>query len=278
MGAREEALEKLKLKEAIEEDFVAKLKAAEEVAPLVQESLALTQWQRMAIETSPDEADEVPFPGLNPTYDSDLAHLGTALPAIPEFDLRQVEAISGMSASGTTTVYDYANRVGDLGTPAALEYRARVTLVLTEVQERFDTQGTVRSQIETRLPRKTLRRFDKAQKSCLAYHRGGTDREGPANDMRNLLDGVKGDLMHRAGSRRGRRVAWAPMARLIAKDAPDGPLADELVRQEAVQDALIVRLGDVLHDQEAGSTTDPNSLWMDVLGYLRTVLGLVDWD
>jgi hypothetical protein len=269
-------LNKLYWKAEYLESWLEKFKSAEDVAPEVQKNLEFTRWQIEAVEACPDESSEVPFPNLTITLDSDIKHLETALPLIPTYDKEQILGSTSFTASGTASIFDFTVRVGDLGTEDAEEYSGKFTIAFQELQKKYDRPNEVRELIERTKNPNTLERFDAARECYESYQIDNSQRTAVAVNMRNLIDGVKGDLFKAAQQQPKENMTWSSMANRIARGGPDGPQAAELLGQEEKHSALVTRLSDVLKDREAGSFTNIDYLWSDVLDYLVAVLGLVD--
>lgn len=273
-----EWLDKLNRKKLHLRTWLDRHKSAEEIADDVQEALDFTEWQIDAILSRPDAADEVVLPDLSTTLDSDLAHLEFSLPMMPAYDKEQFLGTSAFTSSGTLSVFDFAARVGDIEEPEAKDYSGKITVTLQDLNERYDRPSEIRKLLERTGNPNTLERFDEAHSSYGAYQRGADKRTALATSMRNLIDGVKGDIWEAAREKPKESMTWEIAARRLARGGPEGPQAEELTQQEKRHSALVSRLSDVLKDRDAGSVTNLDFLWADILSYLSALMGLLDID
>jgi len=271
-------LDRLRRKRKYLGDWLAGHASAEDIAGSVKEALDFTEWQIEAIETRPVEAAEIPFPDLVDTLDSDMEHLESALPMIPTYDPEMVLGSSALTSASTVDIFDFAGRIGDLGTEDASAYSGKIRMRFYDLQEKYDKPSELRKLLERLENSNTLERFDNALSNYQAYSRGSVDRASVATSLRTLIDGVKGDLWEAARQHAGENMTWQIIVRRLVRGGPQGPQARELMQHERRHSALVSRLSDVLKDREAGSVTDIDALWSDVQGYLFTLLGLVDID
>lgn len=278
MTEESDLLTKLKRKRQHLGDWLESHATAEDVAGIVQESYDFTDWQIKTIEDRPAESAEIPFPSLINTLDSDLEHLESALPMIPVYDPELVLGSSALTSASTVEIFDFAGRIGDLGTEDASSYAGKIGMRFQHLQEKYDKPNEVRKLLERLANPNTLERFDTALSNYQAFGRGSIDKASVATSLRTLIDGVKGDLWGAARHQAKENMTWEVMASRLARGGPQGPQARELSQHQRRHAALVSRLSDVLKDREGGSLTNIDNIWSDVQGYLFTLLGLVDID
>jgi hypothetical protein len=92
--------------------------------------------------------------------------------------------------------------------------------------------------------------------------------------MRNLLDGIRGDLFKLARKWPKENMTWQKMAERLAKGGSTGVECQELIRQERNRSSLISRLSDILKDRETGSLTNLDNVWTQVMDHIYTVLAV----
>lgn len=270
-----EWLETLKSKAEYLREWLQRHREAEEIAPDIKKNLDFTEWQIKAIESRPDESVEIIFPDLQETLDSDTAYLNLALPMMPKYDKEDVLGTTAFTSSGTATVSVWSGRVGDLGTPEAIDFSNRVSGELEDLQKRYDKPKEIRDLIKRLNNPQTIDRFDAAVSSFAAVDRGADRRASAANDMRNLLNGIKGDLWELARNKSSENMSWEKMSRRLARGETDGPQYQELLKHELRHSSLISRLSDVSKDREGGSATNMRLLWMEIQDFLIALLGLL---
>jgi len=269
-------LAKLKQKRDYLSQWLARFRAASRVASEVQKNLDFTDFQIRVIEARPYESAEIPLPDLDQTADSDLSYLPRAYPWLPDFDDSHLPSASAFTSTATLTVSVFLGRVGDIQSPEAKRYAARHLDELRDLQERHDRPRELRVLIERLGNRNTLERLDRALLSYQSFHNGTATRSAAANDMRTLLDGVKGDLFDAARHHQNENMTWAAMAARLAHGGSAGPQCSELIRLEATRSSLVSRLSDVMKDRDAGSLTNIDQLWLELQDHLVAVLGLVE--
>ena len=120
-----------------------------------------------------------------------------------------------------------------------------------------------------------FKRFDSAYELYQGFRGGAVNRTAAANEMRNLLWGLKGDLWTKAKKWHNENMSWNTMSARLAINGGQGREHMILDAQERKHTSLLARLADVLKDRESGSITDLNSIWTEVLDHLYTVLGLL---
>jgi len=275
MPKNPEWLAKLKAKKYHLEEWLRRHKQADEVAGEVQKNLDFTNWQIQALEGRPQESDEIPLPELSRTLDSDFVYLQSALPLMPTYDKSQVIAASAFTSSGTASVYEFASRVRDVGTPQATAYSDRVTVTFQELQARHDRPNELRRLLGQLSNAGTLQRLEATLASYQAFKRGTANRTAVAIDMRNLVDGVKGDLLEGAMKRPGEDITWEAMAARLARGGIDSPQHQELLSLKKRHTSLFSRLSDIAKDREGGSLTNIDDVWAETQDYLVALIGFV---
>jgi hypothetical protein len=275
MKGSEDDLKKLREKREYLQEWLRRYAAADQAAEQVKRQLEVTEWEINAIESSPPDAEEIPPPEFGSTLDSDLASLPVVFPFVPVYDKYQYLSASAFTSGTTVSLFRFASRVGDIGTPATAEYSSRVTSGLREIQERHNRPGLLRELLGSVCSHSTLERLEAAITSYQAFRTGTGSRRGAATDMRTLIDGVKGDLYSRSMRPKHpkERISWPTMASRLAKGGRSTTEYTELVALENTHTSLGARLSDVIHDREAGSLTNLDDIWAEIQEYLVALLG-----
>jgi hypothetical protein len=276
MDNEPEWLAKLKWKAQYLSEWLDNFKQAQDVAPEVQRNLDFTKWQIEAIEETPEAGRDVPLPDIGPTVDSDTQHLEEALPKPPRYNRAYLIGASAFTSSGTAPVFGYIGRVGDIETPVTKAFSAKMTQAYQGLQTKYDLPEKARALIQDTCGPNTLRRLDVARSTYQSFLVGGATRSAVANDLRNLIEGIKGDLWERARSAPKENMNWKLMAARLAKGGPGGVQEREIINQEQVHSSLLDRLADVIKDREGGSITNIHFLWSETQDYIIALLGLVE--
>lgn len=254
-------------------EWLRRLNEADEIGIEARRLLEETEWQIEALEEVPPEADEIPKPDLSQTLDSDIANLPIAFPFINQFEKHIVLPASAFSSTGTMSIYRYAARVGDLGTPDAIEYSDRTTERFRDLQHRQDRPDLLRKILSPVCEESTMGRLEAAIQSFESYLADKSNRRGPATDMRALIDGVIGDLFESARNRPSENMTWSRMASRLAIGGVQNSHRQEIEGLESQYSSLTKQLSDVIHDREAGSLSNIEHIWAEIQDFLVALIG-----
>jgi len=269
-------LEKLQEKHNYLKLWLERISKAQEVVPLVHRNLELTEWEIDALENAPQEADEIAIVDLSDMMDQDLELWKLNIPMVPPYDVKAVSSSSAFSISGTASLYGLVSRVGDLDTPAAVDYSGRYTVAYQELQHKQDREAEVRGLIDKLGNPQTLERFHRASAAYHAAASGTGQRTSAAFEMRTLLDGIQGDLFEKARNHPVEDMAWGTMAGRLARGGQGSVEEVEIRNQEQSRSSLIDRLSRIGKEREGGSVTDLGHIWTQLLDHIYAVLGLVE--
>lgn len=265
--------EELEAKKNYLTEWLQRNQAAQEIAPHVHSLLETTEWEVEALHDLPEEADEILFPELAVNLKRDYDHLRAALPMIPKFDENLLFDSIVVNTSGSAIVYVFASRVGDLGTPQAIEYSQKHTRRYLDLQSSQNRPQEVRALLEKLNSPQVVARFDRARTGYDAIKTGTGTRSAAAAEMRTFLDGIKGELFKLAQRSPKENMTWEAMTTRLSKVG--AAEQQELMDQGAKRERLISRLSDVLKDREGGSLTNLDNLWTQLLDHVYVVLGLI---
>lgn len=269
----EERLEALDKRRRYYAKWLERHVKAQEIAPIVEHALEVTEWEYEALRERPEVADEIPFPTPLEDYHRRNQVLWDSLPMLPEFYISDILTTSGSSAGSAMSTYGYIARVGDIEEPEAREYSQKHTLQYWQIQERQLRPSQVRNQIQRLRNPNTVERFDRAIDAYSATRFGGGTRTAAAAEMRTLLDGIKGDLWQRARRLPGEKMTCDIAADRLAKGEAE---KTEIIIQFEERDRLYNRLSSILKDREGGSVTNLDHVWTQLLDHIYAVLNLID--
>jgi len=273
---KEKWLEKLREKRDYLKLWLERIKNAQEVVPVVHQTLEQTEWEIDALENAPVEADEITVVDLSDTIDRELHYWKIHVPIPPPYDVKAVSSSSAISTSATACIYEFVSRVGDLETPATVEYSGMYTVSYQELQQKQDRVSEVRRLIDMLGNPQTLERFERALASYHAAESSTGQRTSAAIEMRTLLDGIQGDLFEKARDHPGENMVWSTMAERLTKGEQGGVEEAELRGIQVSRSSLIDRLSRIGKDREGGSVTDLGHIWTQLLDHLYAVLSLVE--
>ena len=268
-------INELEAKKNYLEEWLARHKKAQHIAPQVQINLELTEWQLRALRDRPKEADEIPLVDMGSQLRRERDFLSRALPMMPIYDVNAIDSSTALSSSGTADLYSYIARVGDLESQEARRYSLRHTTAYNDLQEEQERPKAVRRLLIELGNKQIVDRFDRAMAAFLATKRGSGERTSASMEMRTLLDGIKGELFAKARTQPKENMTWGRMAERLAKGGPGRIEYQELIARESVNSSLVNRLSQVGKDREGLSYANINVLWTELLDHIFIVLGLV---
>lgn len=256
-------------------EWLRRNREAQAIISLVQTDFEITQWELEALTEQPDEAREVASPNVSASARTANEYLPSALPMMPVYDRSKVLRATAVSTSGSADIYTYVSRIGDIPTLAAQQYSLKYTEKYQQLQQIYGRVDEIRALLRNLKNPQTGDRFEKALQSYAASKSGAINRTAAANEMINLLSGVKGDLLKSAQRWPKENMTWEEMTVRLAKGDINTPEHDQLQRQKLVFSSLVDRLSDVKKDREGGSLTNLDDIWTQVLDHLYIVLSLV---
>ena len=249
------------------------LKEANKAIPEVQKQIELIQWKLDVLKNTPEEADEIPF--NPPSAEASYLRTKTNLPLMPKYSLGNITNSTSGTISSSSDFYNYVARIGDLGTPKALEFSGTYTGQYQNIQQTQDRQSLVKQMIEKLGNPNTIERFDRAVHVYSTYKSGIGERTSAANTIRNLVAGVQGTLFEKARKQPRENMTWGKMGSRLARIVPDSENYPEFIRQNAVRTRLISSLSDIVKDREGGAATNLDFVWTRVLDHLFVTLSLL---
>jgi len=237
-----------------------------EVFPLIDKVEDVTNWEQQAFSNLPEEAEEIPTNDLVENLQIEYDHLVSAFPLPPKYDPSFRGGTIAMTTSGSTIAYEFVGRVGDIGTPDATKYANLFIASFETLQLNQNREEEVRSFIQKFKNAGLSSRYENCIESISQYHLIIKGKKEPvANFIRNLLNGVSGQLFEIARKSPKENMTWEEMAKRLA----NSPIAvNIIIRQEKEQSNLLSRTADVLKDRDAGSITNIDNIWVQVLGHL----------
>ncbi len=246
-------------------------KDAQGIVPTVQKMIDDLNWQIDALSSRPEESGEIYLEFKPQSIDK----LMGVVPPMPAYDANQVSGLYAMTTSGSTGVFGFVSRVGDIATPTAQDYSTKYVRSYQEMRSSQDRPAEVRELLVRLNNPNLLARFDRAVNAYSNFRSGLAERTAAAGEMRTLIDGLQGILLEKARQHQGENMNWEIMSRRLSKGTPGGSEEQELLRQKILRGSLISRLSDVLKDHWAGSVTNLNNIWSEVLDHIYIVLTLV---
>ena len=264
-----------KVKEYLAE-WLRRFRKSQDLLPFVQSNLEITEWELDALEEEPEESQEIPKPDLAETYRDRLNYFQFAIPMIPDPDKSKFRISTAYTTSGSSDAYIHVSRVGDIGTPAAVDYSRQYTTRYDKIQHNQKRQDEVEALVARLGNAGTLDRFQRAKAAVIAVKSDVGERTSAGNEIRNLLHGVKGDLFGRARNWPKENMSWEEMTRRLVKGREGSAEFRQIIKQDTVHTSLLERLAEVLKDREGGSLTNLTYIWTQTLDHLYVVLSFIE--
>jgi hypothetical protein len=271
-----EDINKLEERKTDYEKWLESFRKARNIVPFVIQNIEITDWQIRALKDSPEEATEIPYPSNPNLLEQENKYLRNVFPPIQVPSRVSLDSTTSVATSGSTGVYEYVRRVGDLNTPHAINYSQTFGKEYQQLQEKQQRPNQVRALLNKFNAPNLLERFDRAYAAFIAYESKTGEPTAVAMEMRTLLDGIKGELFNKAKKWPEENITWDNMATRLAIGNGGGPLHIRLINQKRLRSSLIARLSDVGKDREGGSITNLEDIWTEMLDHIVTVLGMIN--
>jgi hypothetical protein len=255
--------------------WLSRFNTAKDIVPDVQKSLETTNWEIEALENRPKIPGDLLPDGLGSILERDYRFTAGAIPMMPSYNPVLSSTASSMAISGSVSVYDYVAGFADLGSPQATEYSQTYTQRYQQLQAAQQRPEEVNWKMAKFCSQNTLDRFNTAKNDYLSAKCGAVPRRQVALGIRNLLDGLKGELFQMARLTPNENMTWERMAQRLCKGSTAGAEEQELVRHNEVRSTIMSHLSDILKDREPSSKTDLDHLWTETLDHIYAVLGLI---
>lgn len=249
-------------------------KKAQDMAPYVQTNLELTEWELKAIRDCPKEVKET-FRLSENVFHRDLEFTKRSLSMIPDYDKGPVMDMTAVSTSGNSLVYSLVSDAFRLGTPEAIEYSEQYSNSYRELQRSQDRPKEVRKILGKLKHSTILERYDIAEKAFLLLKAGTGERSAVALQLRNVLDGIQGNLFELARMNPKENMTWKVMAERLAKGGPSSAEHNVVAEEESIRSVLIDRLSTIAKDREGKTFVDIEDIRSRFLDHIYAVLGLV---
>jgi hypothetical protein len=272
---QEELKKKLEEKRNHLNEWLLRHKQAGDIAPHVQIIKEITDWEMDAISNQPNEANQLPLNDIENTINNECESLFKNLPMMPQYNLINVTIMTSVSTPGSSGFYGRIVEVGKLGTPESQSYSEKYTKLYHVLQEQQQRPIQVRDLIEKLNNPGTLQRFDNTLKAYSNVKAGIAERTSAANEMRNLLQGIKGCLFEQARKQPRENMTWSKMVQRLSKHGPAEAEYNLLISQEKTHEELISNLSTISKDREISYSLNLEHIWTRILDHLYAVLSLV---
>jgi len=270
-----EELKNLHQKEQHYREWLRRFSKAKDIVPYVQKDLEITCWEIEALENRPTVAGEIPSGATNLPYytEQDYKVTQSALPLMPEYNPTVIAGTaSSANVSGAMFIYNHIAQYADFKDVEAIRFSNEQTKRYRDIQTQQERPKQVQSLMQVYCGAQTLQRFDTATQTYLSSKSGAVTRMDAANAIRNVLDGLKGDLFEKARTTPNENMTWITMSNRLARGSQESEL---LARNDAIRTSLYSGLSEILKNRDPGSTNNLDNLWTQVLDFIYSVLNLL---
>jgi hypothetical protein len=243
---------------------------ASEVAPAIREARDRVDWEVRVLRDLPAEAAHISTAQVNEEARVALGRITEVLPQLPPFRATLRSQIDSIATTSTSAAFGLVHEVGQIVTVATTRFFQEKSREYERLQETQKRRDRVRALTQALVPL-ALGRFDDARVAVDRAQLGAVTKSGAASDLRNLVNGVKGELLHKARRSSNEKMAWRTMAERLC----DGQTAiSAMMSQEVIQSTLLndlaatIKLRDDRHRIE--------DLYTRVLDHLFAVLSNVN--
>jgi hypothetical protein len=245
--------------------------AVASAAPQARKLADQLDWEVRTLENRPPEAANFSTASIDQHSEGVLRRVTTSFPMLPPVDLAAITQVNSITTSTTSATVTFVTEIGRIGTPAATAYASKA---LTEYRALQDTQrrpDEVRRLLERNFP-SLLPRFDAARSAYEKARARHGDNTGAAIAMRNLIDGIKGELFERA-----RRHSTENMTIDIVIQClfATSPTVTEVAEEFQKRSNLISDLSAIAKARETASAYELDGLWSRVLDHAVIILSAV---
>jgi hypothetical protein len=216
-------------------------KDASEVAPSVREALAEAEWELGVIRDLPPDAADLSTTQIDEYSGMALRRVTEALPTLPAYDVSAGLRINSISTSSSSAAFSYVREVGMIGTPKAVEYSLAKADEYRVLQESHQRRFRIRTLMQELIPR-AVPRFDAACRAVDQSRIGVTAKSAAASELRNLVEGVQGELMDLARKTPREHLNWEIMSERLVPASSD--MRTVLLEQGRLRSTLY---GDLSH-------------------------------
>jgi len=269
------ALEKLYIRRDYLSEWLRNFKSLHDAVPFVQTQLDYTNWMIGALSERPEDATKIQAPKICDQIEIRNQYIQSAFPMIPKIDISLVGSSSGFTASESAAIYYFVEEIGSIDTPTAKKYSKEQIEKYQDLENLYNRQNDVFGLIQKLLGRNSIKRFNHAVKAFNAYKTNLTNRSSTANEIRNLIYGIRGDLYNKARKLEKENMTWEIMAERLAKGGINSVEYKEIINQNEELSKLINILSEILKDREGTMFYNLNIIWIQTLDHIYVILNLI---
>jgi len=243
------------------------LKSAEEIAPIVNQQLEITQWEMGVISNAPLICHEVPYNHIKAAEDRDLESIDRYLPKIPQFS---AQTVVGMTPSTGADIYSYLGDPKHLLHDDTKQWARKYRTQYQEIQTTQRRRDQVRQLLEALKPGLATE-FDTAIRSYEGFIGGYKGAIDAGIALRNVLEHYKGELFKRAQKSWEQNIRWNEMAVRLTVDSS---AKDAVLDQKTKWDQLKQELSEIAKARQNISQEELKGIFTRLVDHIMVVLDL----
>jgi hypothetical protein len=270
-----EELKILKEKKKYLDDWKSNLKDVNDALPFVEENIENTQFVIDAISNLPTVSGDKSILGFRDTIKRDYDFTLSAFPPIPKYDISQLNTASSITTSGTVSMFSYFQSFDSYNDPNIQKYIVKLGKDYQNLQEAQSRPKKVQDLVTKLNNPNTAERFSKASKAYTLSKANINSLTEAGSEFRNLLYGIKGDLLNLARVSPNEKISWQEMANRLSKSGPNDEPLNELISQETYYKTLTDKLSQIAKDRQHTTIEQISQIWSEILDFIYTVLGLI---
>ena len=265
-------MEKTKARRNYLRTWLDRHREASQVAPVVGEALEEAEWELRVLRDRPADAHGISTAEVDAQASRAFDLIADALPQMPDYELAGKFLINSLSTNSTSAAFFYVQQVADVGTQATTDYALALSDEYRQLQETHHRRAKVRDLIQDVVPA-VLDRFNRAHHAVEQFRVGTGTKSAAASEIRNLVDGLQGELFQKARRSPRENMTWREMANRLVPGSKG--TNDAVVHQERVKHSLYEDLSQVAKLREGRTERRIEDLRARAIDHVFTVLSSV---
>ena len=251
-------------------EFLDRNKRQTELIPEIQRAYEVANWQYQTLTAVGSAAPTQIQQEINLRLGYALTQMKTHLPLPMDYTI-SLSAIANTVTGSTMSIYAAMTdrdlqEVGAIAQTYVTDYQI--------LQQNHGRRVAVEKLIKENFPHLSSY-FNAASNAFETAKSLADETPSAANEMRVVLDKLKGELFEKARSWPKENMTWKVMAERIGK-IPDPTSGAQLIKdQEVHRDQLYSRLSQLLKKRDASNGNELANLWALLLDHLAVVLGSI---
>lgn len=254
-------------------------KEVHEAIPFVQKTMHASEQLSTVFSRAPVTFDVGHYPQIRTDLLEAQRLLGSDQFRLPANALPYAVTGSAALSSASNVVMTDVSLISTRGTGEIQAWANAILPNLQKLQSEESNAVFIRRKLRSLYP-DSEREFDQSLADYQKCRAGAAPATAVGASMRNVLESLNGHLLRlaRRYDPKAKTKSWADMSALVARGAPGSTQVAQLITQKNIYDDLHdLKLTPILKNDLQPSLAEWESIYSQYLGFLFTVLGLVDF-